>query len=210
MDERFSGGDVSGDKETNNMTPIGIPDGVNRYKNESQGETAVCQYGLEKAFDTSVPTFRKESEDQTESVDGRVLNFQPGDFLVYVTKRDLAAEEINHIGQLVAELDTKYKYRQYLVEAIKQLEGVLRLTKPLQLSQLAPEYVIGDGENANMADGTINKDFEGLGIIANRMRERLPKLDAYVKSIKISLRDLGVSLVRCDGPIGSAFPVGKE
>lgn len=209
MIERLSG-DVSDDKGIGNMTPVDIPDGVNCYRNEVHDEKAVCQYGLEKMVAGSVPTFKKEPEDSTECVDGQVLIFQPGDFLVYVTKRDLTVEEINHIGQLVADLDTNYNYHQYLVGAVKQLEDVLRSTKPLKLSRLEPEYVIGNSENTGETDESINNDLKELGVIANRMRERLPELDSFVKSIKTSLRDMGVSLVRSDGVVGKAFSIGKE
>ncbi|MFA7253667.1 MAG: hypothetical protein WC107_03855 [Patescibacteria group bacterium] len=210
--EQFS--DV-GVRQPKDMSPMDIPSGVDLHENkllDDQGR-AIFKYGLERMLAGSIRTFGEEPDSPAEYTDGSLLIFQPGYFYVHVAKRDLAAEEINSIGQLVADLDIKYSYHEYLAKAVKQLDEIAQTAKPLELSRarVESEYIVGEKSNTGFADDAMNKELADLGVIAGKMRERLPVLHAEILSIQTNLKELGVSLIRSqtgDQTGGRAFPIG--
>lgn len=146
------------------------------------------QFGLERMFHTAI---EDNSLPEYRLVDGTLLRYQPGDVGIRVTRQDLEAEEINHVGELARNMNNQGEIKVALDAIVNSTERLVVKLRTLGLAAPTEEMV-----TTELSDPKSKVLIENeTGISLDQLKQRQTEVGKKLKAMHEEAKLLGVSAI---------------
>lgn len=178
-----------------NMLQVEIPNGTILHEGRIRGGEVHKQFGISHVLHGTI------AHQSGERAEGTVLFFNDGTFRVDINRRDLTAEDINHVNKLVRDLEEIAVIFRFLPKQVKSSE---ELIKNLRISQGTFRSL------TNLKNIDPTNIITELGILIEKMKSSYAELQQKWKIIISELSSAGVVSIwdQHGGPL-SSVPVEK-